>query len=278
MIGQARVISRPAWRAHWAGRAPRLAFLAVIALLSLAGLRTVLAGPREIVASGRAQPARDLAAEGFAEAFARAYLTWDSAHPGRHERQMSLFTSDALELGAGLQAPAREAQTVAWTAAIRDEQRPRGLRLITVAAETSKSPYYVSVAVQRDRRGFMAVSRYPALVGAPPVASNLGSLDEPPVEDAQLESVVRRALTNYLERQATNLRADLDPRAVVALPPASLRVSSIDTPAWVAPDRVSAGVRAQGSGATWTLSYELAVVKRERWYVRSIEADPRTPG
>lgn len=254
-----------------------MAFLAVIALLSLAGLRAVLAAPREIVASGRAQPAHDLAAEGFAEAFARAYLTWDASRPQVHEQQVSAFTSDALERGAGLQAPARGAQTVTWTAAIRDEPRPRGLRLITVAAETSKSPYYVSVAVQRDRRGSMAISRYPALVGAPPVASNLGSLDEPPVENAQLESVVRRALANYLGRQATNLRADLDPRAVVALPPTALRVGSIDTPAWVAPDRVIAEVRAEQGGATWMLSYELGVVKRERWYVRSIEADPRRP-
>jgi hypothetical protein len=274
MSGDARVISRAAWRARWSGRAPKLAFVALVALLAIAGLRTVVAGLPASTAPVRLQPGHDLAAEGFAQEFVRAYLSWDPAHPERHERQVSRFTSGALQPGAGLSVWAREAQRVVWTAAIGDEAVSNTRRLITVAAETSGPPYYVSVSVQRDRRGLMAVSRYPALVGAPPVDTKASSGDEPDVEDAELRTVARRAIANYLGREAVNLRADLDPRAVVALPATPLELRSVDALTWVRPGRVGAEVRAEGGGAEWSLGYELDVVKRERWYVRSIQSNP----
>jgi hypothetical protein len=278
MTISAKVISRPVWRARMAAAAPRLVFIALMAVLVLAGLRTLVGGPARIVEAQHPKPERDLAAETFAERFARAYLTWDASRPQIHERAVSEFTSDALEPGAGLQLPRQGAQTVVWTASVRDEALPRGLRLVTVAAETTNSPYFLTNAVQRDSRGFMAISRYPALVGAPPVATNLAPPEEPVLEDAQLEGVVRRAISNYLKREAANLRADLDQRSSVALPPTPLRVSSIDTPAWVGPGRVAVQVRAEARGATWTLSYELGIVKRDRWYVRSIASDQSRPG
>src|SRR5437870_5354461 len=116
MSGGIRVISRPLWRARWSARVPRLALAAVPALLSVAGLHAVLAGPPEVARSGKAEPARDLTAEGFAEAFVRAYLTWDAARPERHERQVRQFTADALEPGAGLSPPEHKEQRVVWTA------------------------------------------------------------------------------------------------------------------------------------------------------------------
>jgi hypothetical protein len=270
-----QLISRSLQRLRWARRLPRLAALALVAALSLAGLRVAIAGPAEPSRVHQSVADQTIGAESFAEAFVRAYLSWDSTDPERHERQVAAFISDALEPGAGLSVPAHGAQHVLWTAAIADEAISPTRRLVTVAAETTRLPYYVSVSVQRDRRGFMAITGYPALVGAPPVNSKAALGDEPEVEDAPLQAVVRRALANYLSREGDNLRADLDGRAVVALPTGSLKVRSIDALTWARPGCVAAEVRAEGDGAGWTLRYELGVVKRERWYVRSIETNPR---
>jgi hypothetical protein len=274
MSKRAEIVARPAWRARVAGSAPRLVFAVALAILVVLGLRSLTKGPDRVMQVQPTRSAASLAVEAFAERFTRAFLTWDPSHPERHDQQVGAFTAGTLEAGAGLQVPAHAAQKVVWTAAIHDEAVSQRLRLVTVAAETSSSPYYVSVPVQRDRRGFMAVSRYPALVGAPPVATNAGSFDEPAVEDTRLKAVVRRTLTNYLGREAANLRADLDASAVVALPATGLEVKSISSLTWVGRGRVAAELRAQGRGTVWTLGYRVAVVKRDRWYVRSIESDP----
>jgi hypothetical protein len=269
------VVSKPAWLVRSAGRAPRAAFITGVAILSLVGLLNVLRGAPEPVAFRAAEPTRDLAAESFAEAFTRAYLTWDAARPERHQNEVAAFTSEALEPGAGFSVPPDGTQEVSWTTTVRDETVSPTGRLVTVAAQTNAGlSYHVSVPVERDGRGFLVVPRYPALVGAPPADLKTASADEPDVEDSQLRAVVARAIENYLRREGANLRADLDQRAVVALAAAPLEVKSIDSISWVAPGRVAVEVRAKGLGATWTLRYELEVVKRERWYVRSIQTNP----
>ena len=95
------------------------------------------------------------------------------------------------------------------------------------------------------------------------------------VEDEQLRTVAERALRNYLGAERPNLLADLDPAAVVSLPETPLRVESVDELTWAGRDRVAAELRARAQGAALTLRYELAVVRRERWYVRAIQTDPR---
>jgi hypothetical protein len=274
MNGGARVVTRPAWLIHSTGLVTRAALTLVVGILSLVGLLTFLNGGQGQVGERQAA-ASDLGAQSFAEAFTRAYLTWDSTHPERHEREVGAFTSQALEPGAGLSVPARGVQRVLWTATVRDQAVSSARHLITVAAETSTGQaYYVSVSVERDRRGLMAVSRYPALVGAAPVDLRTDPVDEPEVEDGGLRTVLRRAIANYLGREGGNLRADLDPEAVVALPTTRLRLASIDSITWFRPARVAVELGAEGGGTSWTLRYELAVVKRDRWYVRSIQTNP----
>lgn len=269
------VVSRPAWLVRSAGRVPRAAFVASFTILSLVGLLSLFRGAPESVTFRAAGPARDLTAESFAEAFTRAYLTWDAAHPERHENEVAAFTSEALEPGAGLSVPSSGTQEVLWTTTVRDETVSPTRRLVTVAARTSAGlGYHVSVPIERDRRGLLAIPGYPALVGAPPADSKTAFADEPEVEDSQLRAVVARAIKNYLRREGTNLRADLDQRAVVALPAAPLQIKSIDSISRVAPGRVAVEMRADGLGAIWTLRYELEVVKDERWYVRSIQTNP----
>src|SRR3954470_15871781 len=130
-------MSRPLWRSRLAARAPRAAGLLLVVILCAAGLRATVAGPREAPRSPRPVAAEDLPAQSFAEAFARAYLTWDAQRPDEHERQVAGFITDALDPGAGLAVPHSGAQQVVWTAAVQD--RPLGPlgRLITVAAQTT---------------------------------------------------------------------------------------------------------------------------------------------
>ena len=81
-------------------------------------------------------------------------------------------------------------------------------------------------------------------------------------------------MTNYVERQGANLRADLEPNAFVVLPERALRVTNVREVTWAGPRRVAVEIAADGAGARWTLRYELGVIKRERWYVRSVGIDP----
>jgi hypothetical protein len=274
MSGRVQVLSQPRWRSRWAGRVPKAITLLVVAILCAAGLRAAIAGPPSPPRDRPAIAGNDLSAQGFAEAFARAYLTWDAARPADHERQVAAFISEALDPGAGLSLPRRGAQTVLWTAAVQDRRVGGRGRLVTVAAETTESLLYLSVRVDRDPRGFMFIGRYPALVGPPATNTKAPLPDEPEVEDQRLAIVARRTVTNYLAREATNLQADLEPSAVVSLPPSRLVVRSIDAVQWTAARRVAVEVDARSSSGDWRLRYELDVVKRDRWYVRSIQANP----
>jgi hypothetical protein len=274
MNGQARPTARPLWQARFVARAPRLMVAFLIAVLCISGLRSAVAGRSEVRVPERTGPTQDLGAESFAEAYARTYLTWDAAHPDQHDARVSAFVSDALDPGAGLALPARGTQAVLWTAVSQDRILASGHHLVTVAVETSSGPFYLSVPVDRDGRGFMFVSGYPALVGAPAVDHRTSPPDEPDVQDPQLEAIARRVIANYLSRDAANLRADLDSGAVVALPPTKLDLASLDAITWAAPGRVAGSLHARGRNATWTLRYELEVVKRDRWYVRSIQTNP----
>lgn len=271
MSDRERQVTRSLWRARAAARAPKALAVATIAVLCLVGLRSALAAPSRVSGSARTVASQNLAAESFAEAFARAYLTWDGSE--RHARRVAAFVSDDFDAGAGLSLP-RHRQQVLWTSVVQDRPVAGNRREVTVAVDTNAGPYYLSVPVEREEHG-LVVPNYPALVGALPAATHSAASDEPEVEDTGLRSVVRRAVTNYLAREGVNLRADLDPSAVVALPPRALAVHDVDAITWAGARRVAVQVRAEGVGATWALRYELDVVRRERWYVRSIDTNPR---
>ncbi|HWT92074.1 MAG TPA: hypothetical protein VN238_03690, partial [Solirubrobacteraceae bacterium] len=97
-------------------------------------------------------------------------------------------------------------------------------------------------------------------------------------DDPQLAAVVRRALTNYLSGQAENLRADLAPDADLPAPSRPLRVTGDPRVEHAGRGRVSAEVVAEDRrGAVYTLRYELAVVRRDRWYVADLLSSPERP-
>ena len=256
----------------------------MIALLLLAavGVKATLAPRAASTPAPRAPAAgvRDITEQGFAQAFARAYLSWDARNPDQHQRQVAAFLSDALDGDGGLQMPPRGEQQVLWSAAIQDQTDAHGDRLITVAAQTTRQLLYLAVPVHRTRRGFLVVPRYPALVGPPVSDPGAAPAEERDVSDGALRAVAQRAVTNYLAGQRTNLLADLDPAAVVSLPTTVLDVRSVRvdheggaTTGWPSRSRPPTTPASQ-----WTLRYELTVVHRDRWYVRAIEPDPVAAG
>jgi hypothetical protein len=151
---------------------------------------------------------------------------------------------------------------------------------VLVMAATSAGTEYLSVPVGRDRHGFMYLAGYPALVGAP--ATNPGATppNYPQVTDPSVQGVVRRALGNYLSGQSQNLTADLTPDAIVSMPAQQLSLKSVDRLVWSVPGRtVAAEVQTTDSGGDrLTFTYQIGIVRRDRWYVQSIQFDPTLRG
>jgi hypothetical protein len=261
-------------------RAARLLLYALVAILCIAGLRAILSGPPKAPAPrlvARAGP--DQGAQAFAESFARAYLTWDAQRPELRARRLAMFLPDSVAADAGLTPAARTSQNVLWSA-VEGVTSEAGKSTITIAAQTSNGVTYLSVPVQRDGRGFMALSGYPAIVGPPAIDRvDIGQQNGQAVDDAALVTVARRALTNYLAGARPNLMADLARGARVSLPEQHLQLTDVSSTTWVVPNRtVALNVSAQDNrGSAWTLRYELGVTRGDRWFVQSIAVDPTFP-
>lgn len=271
---QVRPVSLASLR--WRARLPRLVLGITATVLCLAGLRA-LAEPRQVPAApAQRMPVLDLTAVGFAEAFARAYLTWDAERPELHEQAVASFISDALDPGAGLRPPVNGQQRVEWTAAQATTRRGRSL-LVTVTVGTNRGIVHLCVPVARDAKRFLSIPAYPAIVGPPAVTRRSPVGSESPIEDQALRAVLTRALENFLERDASNLAADLDRAAVVALPDRALRVRSVRDATWIEPNRLAAVIAdvVDAAGAQLTLRYELRVTRDGgRWFVRNVQTNP----
>lgn len=261
-------------------RIPRIVAALLAAVLSLAGLRAIVAGPPAPPAARTiAAPAGDQAATSFAEAFARAYLSIDADDPEARVRGLAPFVTAGLDEDAGVRPGEGVTQRVEWTAVL-GERRDGDRRLVTVMAQTSGGTFYLSVPVVRDGRGFLAIAAPPALVGPPAIDRERTAPAEERVDDAALEEVATRALENYLAANQSNLLADLSPDAVVSLPSRPLTLERVSDLTWVTPGRriaVAVGAR-DDRNTSWTLRYELDVLHRDRWYVRSLQVDPTFRG
>jgi len=265
--------ARSAWRVTLTARAPRIVAGVVAAVVMVAGIRAIVTGPPAPPAAPKPLPTADTGAAAFAEGFVRAYLSWEPARPELRDAQLAAYASSELDAGAGLEASQRR-QTVDWSTVIGAETIGRRTT-VTVAAAAGGRTWHLAVPVTRDPKGFMVVAAYPAIVGPPPTARGDEAPDEDDVADRELASVAERAVRNYLAGERENLAADLDASAVVSLPVQPARVETIGGVTRAGRDRVAVALTARLAGARMELRYELAVVKHERWYVRSIETDPR---
>lgn len=256
---------------RWLARAPLLALAITCAVLLVAGVRSI-AAPAPVATPRPSTSAPDFEAQAFAEAFARAYLSWDANQPQTHERSVAPFTSTALDAGAGAQLPRHGEQRVLSTA-VRDDRRDNTRRVVTVMAATTNGEVDLAVPVARDSRGFLVVPSYPAVVGTIPTARDLQVPDGRQVDDSALAAVVRRALRNYLAGDRANLLADLAPHTLVVLPTQTYRLLDSEPTTWVVEGRrLAAVVRVRGAGGLeLTLRYELRVVHTGgRWFVAGV--------
>ena len=268
---------RPARATRRLARVPSRIAIGALLVLAAVGVKATFV-PRTPSVAATAAPAtdaRDITTQGFAQAFARAYLSWDARNPEQHQRQVAPFLSGSLDGDGGLQVPARGRQQVLWSTAIQDQPDALRDRVITVAVQTTRELLYLAVPIHRTERGFLVVRQYPSLVGPPVSDPAVAPAEEPDVNDEGLRAVAQRAISNYLAGERTNLLADLDAGAVVSLPTVTLQVRSVRSITQAAGDRVAVEVSAaDATGTQWTLRYELGVVHRDRWYVRTIQTTP----
>ena len=221
----------------------------------------------------------DLAAQGFAAELATRYLDYDASAPDRRTRALRALAGDGLGADLGLEPPAGVTQRVRSARVVQDQAAIAGGRLITVAVDTDRHGLLdLSVPVRRDGDGRLRLAGYPALIGAPEVAPGALAPARPAVTDEALRRVARRAVANYLARDAEDLQADLAPGARVALPALALAVDHGADVAVAGPGGVLVTVHARDAdGARYTLAYELGVARCDRWCVTSVQAFPNQP-
>lgn len=269
-------------RVRWGARAPRWALHALVAVLCLRALLGMVrpAPAPEIAASPKSTaPAFAVDASGFAEGFVRAYLSYDVGAPERRELALRPYVGGDLDDQGGLALPMQGAQRVTWTAVVAQKRLDAGHTAVTVAAALDEVDglRHVAVVVSRDRRGALAVTDPPALVGVPPTAPATRGRDGDEVDDEALRGVVQRALANYLAGERANLRADLTAGAQMPVPTERLRLTDLQELSELAPGQVAAVVLAEDAhGGVYTLRYELHVAKRDRWYVAGLLTHPST--
>ena len=266
-------------RARYAAATPRYLATAVLAVFFLLGVKTCFMGSSAPSAAIVAAPTADAPSQDYAVQFARAYLSYDAAHPGRRVQALAPYIGDELSSGAGF-SPSRGSQAVIWAQVASDQRALIGGRVITVAAalSTRRLPVYLAVTVRHDPGAQLELGGYPSFVGAPSIAADARAPELEAVGDPALAEVVDRVLRHYLACAPGDLEADLSGDAEVTLPTQSLRLESVDQLGWLARSgsrAVLATVTASdGTGATYTLAYELGITYRERPYVDFIEVIP----
>jgi hypothetical protein len=273
------IATRPMWRLRLAWRIPRYLLYATCVAGLLASARFAVDPPRaerQAVAAPASPPA-DSAAEGYATLFARRYLTWEASQPQLIEQALAPMTGAALAPDAGVVLPQSGAQHVLWAEVVQARTQRTGAHVYTVAAQTDTAGLvYLTVGVERETDGSLAIDGYPAFVGAPQSGPAQSPTQAPEVSDHALVAVVGRGLRNYLAAAPEELAADISRHAPIAVPAVGLTLESVQRLGWT-PDRRSVVAVVQAHdvrGVRYTLGYELDVADVEgRWEISAIQMD-----
>lgn len=249
----------------------------VLVALGLVGVWRAVDPPRVIVVRTAPTVGVDLPGQAYAQQFAAAYLAYSAAAPGQRTQALAGFAGSQLDAGFGFQAPNSGSRTVLSTQVVQSFQLAGAAREYVIGANTQPDGLlYLAVTVARHPDGSLGIVGYPALVG-PPLT---GDPMQPPVgaavQNAALQAVVQRALGNFLAGSATNLTADLDPTAVISLPGEPLHLQQLQALSWAPSGRsVLATVQVTDPhGAQLTLTYQLGVELRGRWFISGIQTLP----
>jgi conjugative transposon protein TcpC len=274
------VTTRPLWRIRLSRELPRYTLYALAVWGLLASARYAIAPPKPPAPKLAHIEATDRAAEGFATLFARRYLSWNASQPEAYRRELEAYLGEDGAQTA-IQLPRSGEQQVQWAQVVQSREGQGRQRVYTVAAQTdSAGLLYLAVSVLRKPEGGLALASFPAFVGAP-AATSLDNVLERfhDVEEPALQTVVKRALRNYLADSASELAADLTSEAEVSLPGLELTLQSLQQLKWLpGHGSVFAVVTASDvRGATYTLTYQLDVSYTQgRWEISAIQMNPDT--
>ena len=281
MTPGARVLIRayPTWRLRMSRGLPRYLMTAVSAFGIAASVRWAVAPPPfpRPTETRSIAPVVDRAAEAFAVLFARRYLTWTASEAP--SGALEQFAGSGLEADAGLSVPSGIIQRVAWAEVVQSREPATRRHVYTVAVQTdSGGLLYLTVGVSRLSTGALTLSGYPAFVGPPESVPAPTPTQGAPVADPALETVVRRALGNYVSASPSELAADLTAGARVSLPPNPLSLDGNGHPTWTEGSAVEVVAQASDArGVRYTLAYELDVARvRGRWEISAIQTDPQS--
>lgn len=269
-------MARPVWRLRLSRELSRRLLNGLVVAGVLASMRFALDPPRPAVerATSNAE-SLDRAAEGFASLFARDYLTWDSRNPEARRLALARFTGSEMDVEAGMQPPPVNRQTVEWTEVVQAREPGPDEHVYTVAAQTDVSGLlYLGVGVIRKADGSLALTGYPAFVGAPASAGAIPARSLREVDDRRLRTMLGRAFRNYLAGASDELAADLVPGADVAPPTLGLALESVDAIDWALDGRFAVVVvlARDRRGTRYRLAYEVEVVLRSgRWEIKAIQ-------
>lgn len=254
----------------------RVAIWAVIALLLVRGLGAVLT-PAQVSAptAARGEDAGQASAS-LATRFARAYL--DDPNP----RALAPFLAEGVGVGGG--RPAIGAGTeVAQVELTATHELGGGREILTVACDLRDGrSLYLAVPISRSGVGEAAVSGAPWVVAGPSTAGVEGERPRPLAgpEAGAIRALAAKFLPAYLAaRSARDLSYLLAPGASVAPLAGTLEpLGSGGSVAQLSDGEgnrrtvlVSGRFRDSASGAVYRLAYRLRVIRRDRWYVRSID-------
>jgi hypothetical protein len=267
----------------------RFALWALVALLLLRGVAGVLAqDTRAPVAQpvARAAPAAwpDDAARAFAVGFARAYLSWAPDHADEYASALTPFVSPDLAQTAAPQFGESAPRQVVGTATVARAVALDGHRaLITVAASVAMPDdvtRYLAVPVTRDDAGGLVVDELPSLVAAPARASaaELETEALSAAEQQQIGDVLEQFFSGFLAGRSADLKYLVPPGVRIAALAHTYELAGISSLASVGPltgrERtvlVSLRARDPEAHVEYALRYRVSLVRRDRWYVASIE-------
>lgn len=262
---------------------PRYALYAV-ALVAIAHALIDIARPSRATAPSSRSSGIDVAAAAYATSFARAYLTYDSASPAAQQAAIGRFVGGGPQgSSAGFTPPSSGSDSVGFAQVVGYQPAAGGGELFTVQADTSRhGTVYLAVTIARGSGGALELVGEPALVGPPVSAPAVADPSQAnmPVSDPELAAVVTRALGDYLRGDSSDLQSNLATGAPTPNVPAPLNHVQVTRVAWQAPGRmVGADVQgSDGAGGTYSLHYELSVIRQGRWYVSAIESTPNSGG
>jgi hypothetical protein len=257
-------------------RIGRMALWAAVALLLARGLVSVVADSAEgEPAVHRSAAGSEDAVEAAAVRFARAYLEDPSP------QALQPFLATGARIGAGGPPPA-PAPGGAPAAGVRSSEVGDGRVIVTVACELRDSrTLYLAVPIVRFRAGEVAVLGAPSIVAVPAVAGADPARPQPIAGPgaAQIEALVAKFLPAYLAAgEASDLSYYLAAGAAVIPLGGTYQLLGVSGVSQLGSGEgaqrtviADAQVRDPVAGGSYPLAYRLQLVRRGRWYVRSVK-------